>query len=376
MRSCRSCLAAVLVALALQGPSVAAGLDDDWLDRLSAFKCKHSIDFDAPSLDPLLFTMIAPCWRKQPRPESHQGPYSLIALDAARAELRVVRISAFNSGGIHYARDGRIIWFSELNRVLVGQEQRFVEAFSLEPQSLSERSLGRIELPFVVERASIFQGADCHILRIGSRVVTGGPRAEHRFLIFDDRDPIANRVLTGIEHVLFFDPQSRVFVVETTALAGEAADTVHRGGLDCSGQVLPLDGELVRRLAQVESPGGRYRVAATGDLLVDEYEPVGRKAVLLRGTTRTAFPPRVRCYGFDVPDTACVNDFPDALGWSPSGEYFALLQPGGTLEVYRAADLAVVHARPWELNAAFLFTDDRAAYFVTRRGRFVRDAWR
>jgi hypothetical protein len=377
MRWRASCLATGLFALALQQPPAAAAPDGDWLDRLSAFKCKHSIEFDAPSVDPLLFTMIAACWRNLPRPEPHQGPYALIALDAARRELRVLRISAFNSGGIHYAGDGRIIWFSELNEALVGQEQRFVEAFSLEPQALEERSLGRMDLPFVVGSSSMTRGADCHVLRIASRAVTGGPPVEHRFLLFDDRDPIgSSRALTGIEHVLFFEPQSRVFVVELVA-GNPPADTVQRAALDCSAQVLPLDDALARRLAQADDWGRRYWAAApTGEVLSTGYTPGERRALLFRGEALTRFPPVISCFD----PTTCDSYFAAGRGWSPSGDHFALLQYGGvlegTLEVYRTADLAVVHARPWDLYDRFLFTDDEAVYFVTRRGRFVRDAWR
>jgi hypothetical protein len=373
-----SCLAAGLFASALQQPLAAAAPDGDWLDRLSAFKCRHSIEFDAPSVDPLLFTMIAACWRKQPRPEPHQGPYSLIALDAAREELRVLRISAFNAGGIHYAADGRIIWFSELNRALIGQEQRFVEAFSLEPQALEERSLGRIDLPFIAGSSSITRGADCHVLRIASRAVTGGPPVEHRFLLFDDRDPIGSRRdLTGIEHVLLFEPQSRVFVVETAVAGDASADTVQRAALDCSAKILPLDNALAGHLAQVDDSSRRYWAAApTGEILSTGYTPGERRALLFRGAALTRFPPVISCFD----PTTCDSYFAAGRGWSPSGDHFALLQYGGalegTLEVYRTADLAVVHARPWDLHDRFLFADDEAVYFVTRRGRFVHDAWR
>ena len=370
------CLATGLFALALQQSLAAAAPDGDWLDRLSAFKCKHSIEFDAPSVDPLLFTMIAACWRKLPRPDPHQGPYSLIALDAARGELRVLRISAFNSGGIHYAEDGRIIWFSELNRALVGQEQRFVEAFSLEPQALEERSLGRIDLPFVVGSSSMTQGANCHVLRIASRAVTGGPPVEHRFLLFDDRDPIgSSRDLAGIEQVLFFEPQSRAFVVEMAVADNAPGGTVQRAALDCSAQVLPLGGALARRLAQVDDSGQRYWAAApTGEILSTGFTPGGRPALLVRATALTTFTPLISCWYSDP--QACDSYFAAGRGWSPSGDHFALLQHGGTLEVYRTADLAVVRTRAWDLYDRFLFTDDEAVYFVTRRGRFVRDAWR
>jgi hypothetical protein len=358
-------------------PLAAAQPDGDWLDRLSAFKCKHSIQLDALSVDPLQFAMTAACWRKQPRPEPHQGPYSLITVDAAREELRVLRISAFNPGGIHYARDGRVIWFSALNQALIGQEQRFVEAFSLEPQALAERSLGRIELPFVIGSTTFTKGVDCHALRVQGRRNDGDPVPEHRFLLFGDGDPIASgRLLTGIEHVWFFEPRGRLFVVETQAADGAPANAAHRAALDCSGQILPLDDELARRLANVEKPSGRYRAAATGDLLVDGYARNDGKALLFRGVTLTAFAPRTRCYGFDQPDEACVASPAAGRGWSPSGEHFALLQPEGTLEVYRTADLAVVHAQPIELDDSFLFIDDRAVYHVTARGRFRREAWR
>lgn len=372
-RLCR--LAATLFALAALSPLAASEPESDWLNRLSAFKCRHSIDFDAPSLDPLLFAMIAPCWRKQPRPQPHQGAYSLITVDAARAELRVVRISAFNSGGVHYARDGTIIWFSELNQALVGQEQRFIEVFSLEPQSPSERSLGRIELPFIIGSTTMTKGVDCHALRVQGRKDDSEILPEHRFLLFADGDPIASsRLLTGIERVFFWEPRSRVFVIETDARAQSSA--AHRAALDCSGRVLPLDDELARRLANVEKPSGRYRVAATGDLLVDGYARSTGEALLYRGTALTSFPPRIQCFGFDQPDEACVTSSATGLGWSPSGEHFALQQPVGTLQVYRTVDLAVVHEQPMDPGDSFLFIDDQAVYHVTARGRFRRDAWR
>lgn len=372
-RLCR--LAVTIFALAPLSSLAAAEPKSDWLNRLSAFKCRHSIEFDAPSLDPLLFAMIAPCWRKQPRPQPHQGGYSLITVDAARAELRVVRISAFNSGGVHYARDGTIIWFSELNQALVGQEQRFVEVFSLEPESLAERSLGRIELPFITGSTTITKGVDCHALRVQGRKDDSEIQPEHLFLLFGDGDPIASgRLLTGIERVLFWEPRSRVFVIETRADAQASAP--HRAALDCSGQVLPLDDELARRLANVDESSGRYRVATTGDLLVDGYARSTAEALLYRGTALTSFPPRIQCFGFDQPDEACVTSPATGLGWSPSGEHFALLQPAGSLEVYRTLDLAVVHEQPTDRGDSFLFIDDQAVYHVTARGQFRRDAWR
>jgi hypothetical protein len=367
MRSRLSGLAAVLVAL----PLAAAEPDSDWMDRLSAFKCKHSIELDALSVDPLQLAMIAPCWRKQPRPEPHQGPYSLITVDAAREELRVLRVSAFYYDGIHYAGDGRIIWFSALNAGLVGQEQRFVEAFSLEPQSLSERSLGRIELPFVAHSTNLTKGGGCHILGIHSRPEANTPQ-QHRFWLFEDGDPIGSgRMVTGIEGVLFWEPRGRVFVAETARAAELPGNAVHREALDCSGQLLPLDDALASRLADVDGSPRRYLVSATGDLLSTGFSSE-RPALLFRDASLTRLAPFIRCFD----PVTCEDVFASGLGWSSSGEHFALLQPGGTLEVYRTADLAVVHERPLDLYDDFLFVDDRAVYFATRRGRFVRDAWR
>jgi hypothetical protein len=203
---------------------------------------------------------------------------------------------------------------------------------------------------------------------------------ERRFLLFDDRDPIgSSRDLTGIEHVLFFEPQRRVFIVETAVAGNAPADTVQRAALDCAGQVLPLDYALASRLAQVDDSSRRYWAAApTGELLSTGYTPGERPALLFRGTALTTFPPRISCWYSDP--QACDSYFAAGRGWSTSGDHFALLQYGGalegTLEVYRAADLALVHARPWDPYDTFLFTADRAVHFVTRRGRFVRDAWR
>ena len=368
---------AAFAAIALQAPLVGAEVEGDWLDRLSALKCRPNFDFDAPSIDPLLFTMIAPCWRKQPRPEAHQGPYSLIAVDAARNELRTVRISAFDSGGIHYAEGHRIIWFSELNQALVGQEQRFIEVFSLEPQALTERSLGRFDLPFVAGYTRITKGVDCHILRIQSRIDDSGAPIEHRFLLFADGDPIgSSRTLAGVEHVLFFEPVRRIFVTETRG--AEAGSTVRRAALDCSARLLPLDEALARRLAEVENRGGRYWAAGSGDLLVADFAPSTERTLLFRGPALITLPPLVRCADF-WPDE-CESYAVSGLAWSSSGQHFAVSRPGfsegDAIEVYRAADLALVHEQPRDLSGAFVFIDDRAVYSVTRRGRFNRDAWR
>ena len=213
-----------------------------------------------------------------------------------------MRISAFDSGGVHYTGTGGIIWFSELNQVLVGQEQRFIEAFLLEPRSLSERSLGRIELPFIAGDTRITKGVGCHVLRIESRIDSATP-LEHRFLLFDDGDPIGSmRVLTGIEYVLFWDPHSQVFAVEKTA--GASAGPATRAALDCSARVSVLDESLARRIAHVEPRGGQYWTAPSGDLLVNDplyFHPEGQQRVLLiRGTDLTTFSPVLRCFELDA----------------------------------------------------------------------------
>ena len=150
--------------VALSQPTAA---DDEpaWLQQLTALRCRQPTEVAAASLDPARLAMTTYCRRAQ-RPHSHQGYESLIAVDEAQGALRSVRISAFSSGGLHYTRAGGIIWFSESNQALVGQEQHFIEAFSLEPQSVSERSLGRIDVPFVAGNAIVTQGAECHVLRV------------------------------------------------------------------------------------------------------------------------------------------------------------------------------------------------------------------
>lgn len=364
---------AAVAAIALQSPLVGADLDGNWLDRLSSLRCRPPLDFDAPSIDPPLFTMIAACWRKQPRAQAHEGPYSLIALDAARNELRTVRISAFSSGGIHYAEGGRIIWFSELNQVLVGKEQRFIEVFSLEEQALAERSLGRFDLPFVAGYTSLTKGVDCHILRIQSRIEDSGAPIKHRFLLFADGDPVgSSRALVGVERVLFFEPTRGIFVVETSA--AEGGSTARRAAFDCSARELPLDGALTGRLAEVKGRNGRYWAAQSGDLLAVDLAPSGARTLLFRGPALTTLPPLIRCSDF-WPDE-CVSYAVSGLGWSSSGNYFAIASPGDTLEVYRTADLTLAHEQARDLGGEFLFIDDRAVYSVMRRGRFKRDAWR
>ncbi len=365
----RYAIGAILLAtLAVPSqPLCAATLDNAWFEQLSAFRCRQPVNLDTPSIDPALFAMITYC-RRVPRPQPHQGYESLIAVDAAKAELRAVRISAFSSGGLHYTRSGAIIWFSELNQLVVGHEQRFVEAFSLEPQSLAERSLGRIELPFVAGDALITQGAECHLLRIQDRN-DSSPRARV-FVQFDDGDPIGSmRALPGIEHVLFWDASSQLFVVDTVA---GSATVASRATLDCSAQLGPLDGALARRVAHMERRGGWYTAATTGDLLINDSGVYGWRALLLRGRELTSFPADTSCFN----PNACEVYSTWARGWSPSGEHFALREEREVLRVYRTDDLSVVYTRQLELNDGLLFIDDDSAYFVSRRGRFTRETWR
>ncbi|HSC14026.1 MAG TPA: hypothetical protein VLI71_02870 [Gammaproteobacteria bacterium] len=312
--------------------------------------------------------MTSYCRRAQ-RPQPHQGYESLIAVDEAKGELRSVSISAFASGGLHYTRAGGIIWFSELNQALVGQEQHFIEAFSLEPQSVSERSLGRIELPFVAGAAIVTQGGECHVLTIQNR--NDSSLHARLFVLFDDGDPIGlMRFLTGIEHVLFWEPLSQVFVVDRAV--ARSATTADRAALDCSAEIKPLDQALARRVAHTERRGAWYLAATTGDLLVNDSGDYGLRALLVRGMDVTAFPPDVMCRDPNACETYSVW----ARGWSPSGEHFALMESDDALQVYRTDDLAVVYRRAPKRNEGFLLIDDRAAYFVDRRGRFTRDAWR
>ncbi len=360
--------AILLAALAVPSqPLSAADLENTWFEQLSALRCRQPVNFDTPSLDPALFAMIASC-RRVPRPQAHQGYESLIAVDAAKEELRAVRISALTSGGLHYTRGGAIIWFSELNQLLVGHEQRFVEAFSLEPHALAERSLGRIELPFVAGSTLITQGPHCHVLRIQNRN-DSSPRARI-FVQFDDGDPIGSmRVLSGIEHVLFWDALSQLFVIDTV---GGSATAASRATLDCSGQVGPLDVALARRLAHMERRGGWYFAATTGDLLINDFGSYGSRALLVVGMDMTAFPADVSCRN----PNWCEVYSTLARGWSPSGEHFALQEARAVLRVYRTDDLSVVFRRELGLDDRLLFIDDDSGYFVTRRGRFSRETWR
>jgi len=386
MRSGSVCAAMLLTAAALHAQPPAAELDDTWLDRLNELKCQRTFEFDAPSSDPPLFAMIASCRRVKSRDPSY-GPFALVAFDAAR-NLRATRISAFWSGGLHYTRSGDIVWFSEVNQALVGQRQRFLEAFSLAPQALVERSLGRIELPFVAGDTRLVKGGDCHVLRMQSRLEDSGTPLEHRLLMFDDGRPTdSGHILHGIDEVLFFEPRSKVFIVELEADAGAADETSRRAALDCAGLVAPVDPALARRLDALRGPGGRYLAATTGDLLADvypdpatrllsadDYAVAGPRTILFRGEAATVFPPLIRCE-LVVDEDWCHADPTFSYGWSPSGRHFALRKPGGVLQVYRSEDLRVVYEVSRDLNDGFLFIDDRSAYFVTKRGRLESEAW-
>jgi hypothetical protein len=348
---------------------------DTWMQRLTALKCYPRFDFDAASLDPLLFAMINSC-RRVRRGDEPFGPYSLIALDASRDELRTVNISAFRSGGIHHTRAGEIVWFSELNQALLGQEQRFIDAFALAPGASSERWLGRIELPFIAGYVDIVKGSDCHVL--GIRSMPDGTLPERRLLMFDDGDPIgSSKSLTGVYRVLYFEPRRKAFVVERATAEAESGRP-DRALLDCAARLAPLDESLAAQLARVESRDAQYWPAASGDLLVQDPLPDdglgGQRTLVFHGTKLTTFTPVIRCYKV-LPDW-CYRISVSPRSWSSSGEHFVLVQPGALWEFYRTSDLSVVYERPVDLNGTFLYIDDDALHFVTSRGRFRRDAWR
>jgi hypothetical protein len=319
--------------------------------------------------------------------EPAEGPFSLIAFDAAKDEWRAIRISAFWSGGLHHTRTGHIVWFSEVNQALVGERQRFVEAFSLAPQSSVERSLGKIELPFVAGGTTLVKGDDCHVLRMQSRLDDSGTPVEHRLLLFDDGRPTeSGRMLSGIEEVLFFEPRSKVFVVEVAPASAASESASVRAALDCSRRVAPLDPAIARRLDDLQGRRGTYRAAATGDLLVDvdaatdgrplssPDDAAGPRTVLFRGDTSTSFPPLIRCE-LVADETWCDAYRAFSYGWSPTGRHFALRQPGRVLQVYRTEDLSVVYERQLDLNRDLLFIDDVSAYVFGRRGRIERQIW-
>ena len=178
------------------------------------------------------------------------------------------------------------------------------------------------------------------------------------------------RVVTGIEHVLFWDALSQRFVVDRTA--ARSATTGDRAALDCSGDIGPLDEALARRVGHSARRGGWYLAATTGDLLINDSGQYGARALLVRRTDVTAFPPDVTCRDPNVCEIYSVW----ARGWSLSGAHFVLHELDDALQVYRTDDLAVVYRRAPDRGEGFLLIDDRAAYFVDRRGRFTRDAWR
>jgi hypothetical protein len=309
------------------------------------------------------------------------GYQTLVALDAANGGLRTVQVSAFLVGGVHYTRARSVIWFSGLNQA--GQPQRFVEVFALEPGALKERSLGRIEVPFVAGTTTLHKGDDCHVLAIHNRRDSAATPQLQRRLLFADGVPTDAKDLNGIGRVLFWEPERKAFIVELGSVesAGDAA--VQLRELDCAAHLSPLSPSVASRLAQVRKVDrGHYR-APTGDWLIDDpaedgpppyFE--GPHALVLRGGLSTVLPSAVVCYDPGIGD--CWNRAPSGRGWSHSGRHFALRRShpvGYDFEIYRTDTLDVVHRRRLGANDGFLFIDDDAMYFVARRGRFVREPW-
>ena len=76
-----------------------------WQKAYRALKCWNPRDlYDMPSTEPLLFAMTRICLKVPGPQDPEKGYQTLVAIDAARNEVRAVRMKSVYSGGVHYTR--------------------------------------------------------------------------------------------------------------------------------------------------------------------------------------------------------------------------------------------------------------------------------
>lgn len=386
----KSALAALLlVVLAGSGcrsiaPLPGASEVADWQKAYRALDCwnpRHL--YVMPSTDPLLFAMTRICLNVPGKAEPHQGYQTLVAIDAARNEVRAVRMTSVYSGGIHYTRDGDLIWYSSGNAGEAAISQRHVEAFTLRKGQTREASLGRIEVPFVTgPGVASLRGDECNLLTVPNYRRDGNTPALTAHFLARDAAPFAESLrLEGPLVPLFWNPAGRYFVVQRGFWAevrpshGLLPD---RFAVDCTGAQVAIDAPLQARLAQARDHQTRFWMSSRGDLLASTSADHASGILVFRGDARDEI--RAPTTMALCPDLGCepyVLPF-HPVAWSKSGDHFMVEVGFENVRVYRTADLNIV--ANWAVKdpgdfPAVGFLNDSAAFEFQDHSRMHFHEW-
>ena len=356
-----------------------------WQKAYRALKCwnpRHL--YDMPSTEPLLFAMTRICLKVPGPRDPEKGYQTLVAIDAARNEVRAVRMKSVYSGGVHYTRSGDIIWYSSGNTGEAVRTQRYVEAFTLRKGEKQEVSLGRIELPFVAGPGVwSLRGEGCNLVSVPNyRKDDQSPTLSEHFLVSDSAPFTSARRIEDRIFPLFWNPAGRYFVVQRVVAMQDGSVApraiADRFALDCGGREVPIEAHLQARLSQVQDPAARFRLSNRGDLLVTaEHSGRSRQIFVFRGEALDVIPAPQGyfdcyhpCEPFELPI--------DAVAWSKSGDHFMVDLGWNDVRVYRTSDLKIVanwKMKDWGDFPAHGFLSDRAAFELTQYSRMTFHEW-
>jgi hypothetical protein len=346
--------------------------------KLDCHNPRHG--YDMPSTDPLRVAMTTACFDMPRRRKPRAGWMTLVAIDAARDQVRAVPISSMASGGLRHGPNGDITWYSSIHGLEL-QNKRFLEKFALRKEEQREVSLGRIQLPFVAGHAvGALHGDQCSLVTATNELPHDDtPRLAEQFLVAHDGPFDQARRLPRPITPLFWNPAGRYFVVQEGWQERPVPDQAppRRFGLDCSGQERAFDPPLQARLAQVGEPGARFLLSARGDLLASAGNRK-QDIRLFRGETLEILEPPTY-------DALCTHEMPcgvylgfNPVAWSPTGEHFMVDVGFAGVRVYRTSDLAIVaqwsmkHANEFPQHG---FLSDHAAYEFNDHSRMVIRQW-
>jgi hypothetical protein len=381
--------ALLLIVLASSGcrsiaPLPGAAEVADWQKAYRALDCWNPRTlYDMPSTEPLLFAMTRICLKVPGKAGPHHGYQTLVTIDAARNEVRAVRMASVYSGGVHYTRDGDVVWYSSGNAGDATISQRYVEAFTLRKGARQEASLGRAEVPFVTGPGIWSRrGDECNLVTVPNyRRDAETPVLTAHFLA-RDAAPFAEALrLEGPLMPLFWNPSGRYFVVQRgPAAEGRPAQDVlpDRFAMDCTGAQVAIDAQLQARLAQARDPETRFWMSTRGDLLTWSSAHHASGILVFRGDARDelaapvsmAFCPDLECEPYALPYMP--------VAWSKSGDHFMVKVGSGNMRVHRTADLRVV--AEWTVKdpgdfPAVGFLNDSAAFEFQDHSRIHFHEW-
>jgi hypothetical protein len=375
----------VLAACRSSQPLPGASATAVWQKQFKALDCSNPrYDFELQSSEPLMAAMITVCHR-MPVKRQTSGWQTLVTIDAQSERVQAVPITSIYSGGLHFTKDGDVIWYSSGTLGEATRTQKHVEAYALRKGESRERLLGRIQVPFLVGPGiGHIQGEGCHLVSFHSYLANDkSPRLQQLFLVNDGEPFESARPLEGIGRGLYWDPLRKQFVVQKDPyriLGMPGRVELGRHALDCSGQQHELDIELSRRLALITDENAQYRMSPQGDLSIGLQKADGQEQeiIVFHGDQvhRIA---ALQSFAL-CPDLGCEPYYDPLFAgpWSASGQYFMVDRGFDRVEIYRLADMQVVKRWVMKNGGNFPvhgFFGDRAAYQFDDHSRLTFQTW-